>query len=85
MPDRYPHITFPPYQYEHFPLWIDLPNGERKIVHDEAEERAVLDGARTDAEVEGERAELLQEAEVRGLKVDKRWSTERVRAALDAD
>lgn len=82
--DHYPHIDFPRYAYVEFPKWIDLADGTQKIVHDEDEENAVLQGARTAAEAEDERAALLQAAEVRGLKVDKRWSTERVRAALDA-
>lgn len=82
--DHYPHIDFPRYSYVEFPKWIDLPDGTQKLVQDEAEEEAVLAGARTRAEEQDERDALLQAAEVRGLKVDRRWSTERVRAALDA-
>lgn len=82
--DHYPHIDFPPYQFQSHPKWIDLPDGTQKLVQDEAEEEAVLAGARTRAEEQDERDALLQAAEVRGLKVDRRWSTERVRAALDA-
>ncbi|WP_124083808.1 hypothetical protein [Burkholderia gladioli] len=58
-----------------YPKWVG-----GQIVHS-AEEEAALDPT---LEQTDERAALLQIAEEKGLKVDKRWSNEKIRNALEA-
>ncbi len=58
-----------------YPKWV-----AGSIVHS-AEEEAALEPT---LEQTDERAALLQIAEEKGLKVDKRWSNEKIRNALEA-
>jgi hypothetical protein len=62
--------------FQHYPKWV----GD-KLVHS-AEEEAAL--APSEPEQNDERAALLQIADERGVKVDKRWSNDKIRAALEA-
>jgi hypothetical protein len=62
--------------FQHYPKWV----GD-KLVHS-AEEEAAL--APAEPEQNDERAALLQIADERGVKVDKRWSNDKIRAALEA-
>ena len=64
-----------PYEYQEYPKWV----GD-KIVQTAEEEEELLRGADT----ADERAALLQAAADRGVKVDKRWSDDKIRAAIEA-
>jgi hypothetical protein len=63
-----------PYEYQEYPKWV----GD-KIVHTAEEEEALLRGTDT----ADERAALLQAAADKGIKVDKRWSDDKIRAAIE--
>lgn len=88
----YPHLSFPDYTFNEYPrmvdhkFHIDPVTGRKtetyKLVNSPEEERAVLAGGKSDAELEGEREELISQAKVRGVLIDKRWTTDRIRAAL---
>jgi hypothetical protein len=59
--------------FQHYPKWV----GD-KLVRS-AEEEAALEPEETD-----ERTVLLQIADERGVKIDRRWSAEKIRAAVEA-
>lgn len=63
----------PPYVYQEYPKWI----GEA-LVQDAGEEAALL-GADTLAE----RDALIQSAQDKGIKIDRRWSDDKIRAAIE--
>jgi hypothetical protein len=52
------------------------------LVYDEAEEERVLQGGRTSAEVEADRAQLIAQARARGLKIDPSWTMVRLQREL---
>lgn len=64
-----------PYEYQEYPKWV----GD-KIVQTAEEEDALLRGTDTP----DERAALLQAAADKGIKVDKRWTDDKLRAAIEA-
>lgn len=64
-----------PYEYQEYPKWV----GD-KIAQTAEEEEALLRGADTP----DERAALMQAAADKGVKVDKRWSDDKIRAAIEA-
>jgi hypothetical protein len=64
-----------PYEYQEYPKWV----GD-KIVQTAEEEEALLRGADT----QDERAALIQVATEKGVKFDKRWSDDKIRAAIEA-
>lgn len=74
-----------PYEYQEYPKWV----GD-KIVQDADEEAAVL-AAQADADeaalrgtdTPAEREALLAAAAEKGIKVDKRWSDDKIRAAIE--
>jgi hypothetical protein len=59
--------------FQHYPKWIG-----GKLVNS-AEEETALEPEQSD-----ERAALIQIAEEKGIKIDKRWSAEKIRTALEA-
>ncbi|CAD6548652.1 hypothetical protein LMG28727_04870 [Paraburkholderia kirstenboschensis] len=63
--------------FQHYPKWV----GD-KLVHS-AEEEAALAPAEPEPELTDERAMLIQIADEKGVKIDKRWSAEKIRAALE--
>lgn len=82
-----------------FPKWLHFKDGPSVLVQDAAEEAAVLGGGPAPepiaAAVEiapvpilvgenNERDMLLQIAEARGIRVDRRWKTPKIRAAVEA-
>jgi hypothetical protein len=64
-----------PYVYQEYPKWV-----RDQLVQNEEEEEAALRGTDT----ADERAALLQAAADKGIKVDKRWSDDKIRAAIEA-
>jgi hypothetical protein len=82
--DALPGFTVPDYvppvpreqkpEFAAYPKWI----GEQLV--QSAEEEAALLGS----DSEDERAALIQIAAEKGVKIDKRWSDEKIRAALEA-
>lgn len=75
-----------PYEYQEYPKWV----GD-KIVQNAAEEEALLavqdpagDEALRGTDTVDERATLMQAAADKGIKVDRRWSDEKIRAAIKA-
>lgn len=69
-----------PYVYHEYPKHV-IVNGVTYTVQDEAEEAQVLSTGNLVTE-EGERARMMKHAEVKGLKMDGRWSLERMRSTL---
>lgn len=69
--------------FAEYPKWV-----AGAIVHSAAEEAAISSSASAGEDApqssEDERTALLQIAEEKGLKVDKRWSNEKIRNALEA-
>jgi hypothetical protein len=61
-----------------YPKWVS-----GKLVHS-AEEEVVLVPAEPELEQSDERAALIQIADEKGIRIDKRWSAEKIRAALEA-
>jgi hypothetical protein len=70
----WPHKPPPPYVHQEYPKFV----GE-KIVHNAEEEAALLSSDDADT-----REALLKIATERGVKIDKRWSDDKIRAALEA-
>jgi hypothetical protein len=75
-----------PYEYQEYPKWV----GD-KLVQNAAEEEALLaeldpadDEASRGADTVEQRATLMQAAADKGIKVDKRWSDDKIRAAIEA-
>lgn len=64
--------------FQHYPKWV----GDR-IVHS-AEEEAALAPVDLGPEQSDERAMLIQIADEKGVRIDKRWSAEKIRAALES-
>jgi hypothetical protein len=59
--------------FQKYPMWVG------SVLVNSAEEEAALGEPDTD-----ERTALFQIAAEKGVKIDKRWSTEKIRAALEA-
>lgn len=70
---------------QYFPKWKYHESGESLIVDDSDAETALGEGWH-DLPVEPQdltyRAALLQQAAERGIRIDKRWSDERIKLAL---
>ena len=71
--NRYSGINFPPYRFQEFPKWVDLPDGKRVLVQNNAE---LLDRIATagrppkPSAVEAERDELVRLADEQRQKVE---------------
>lgn len=75
-----------PYEYQEYPKWVN-----DRIVQNATEEEALLaaQNPQTDQELRGadtidQRAALMQAAVDKGIKIDKRWSDDKLRAAIEA-
>src|SRR4051812_41516218 len=82
-----------------FPKWLHFKDSSSVLVQSAAEEAAVLGGGPAPEPVgviadpapvpilvgeNNERDMLLQIAEARGIRVDRRWKTPKIRAAVEA-
>lgn len=67
--------------FQHYPKWV----GD-KLVNSAEEEAALAPAGEVEEEPEqsDERAMLIQIASEKGVKIDKRWSADKIRAALEA-
>lgn len=70
----------PPVPREESPEFAAFPKWVGDVLCQDAEEEAALLGS----DSEDERAALIQIAAEKGVKIDKRWSDEKIRAALEA-
>lgn len=61
-----------------YPKWVG------GVIVNSAEEEAALAPAEPEPEQSDERAMLIQIADEKGVKIDKRWSAEKIRAVLEA-
>lgn len=66
---------------EQQPDFVEYPKWVGGVIVHSAEEEAALAPA---GEADDERAALIQIAEEKGVKIDKRWSNDKIRAALEA-
>lgn len=66
---------------EQAPDFVEYPKWVGDVLVHSAEEEAALAPA---VEADDERAALIQIAEEKGIKIDKRWSNDKIRAALEA-
>lgn len=77
-----PKVHIDSESFQHYPKWVG-----GKIVNS-AEEEAALTPAEPEKEPEAEksdeRAILIQIADEKGIHIDKRWSADKIRAALEA-
>ena len=71
----------PAYEFREYPKWVTHAHGHQKIVHGPDEEAEFHASGQVVRESE-ERARLAKIAEVKGLKVDKRWAIDRMKAAI---
>jgi hypothetical protein len=71
---RWPHKPPVPYVHQEYPKFVN----DRIVLS--AEEEAALLGADT----ADERTTLIEIAAARGVKIDKRWSDDKIRAAIEA-
>lgn len=84
----YANIQFPDYEYREYPKWVSrkLDDGAKSdpvLVHSEEEER-VLQGGGEVVRTDELKATLIEQAKTMGVMIDKRWSPERLRAAMKA-
>ena len=63
--------------FQHYPKWVG-----GKLVNSAEEEATVA--PEPELEQTDERAALIQIAEEKGVKIDKRWSADKIRTALEA-
>lgn len=70
--------TVPPVAREKTPEFVEYPKWVGDVIVNSAEEEAALLGSDTT----DERAALIQIAAEKGVKIDKRWSDDKIRAAL---
>ncbi|MFM0020907.1 hypothetical protein [Paraburkholderia azotifigens] len=75
-------IHVPPKVYFDSDSFIEYPKWVGGVIVHSAEEEAAL--APAEPELNDERAALIQIAEEKGVKIDKRWSNDKIRAALEA-
>ncbi|WP_226271973.1 hypothetical protein [Burkholderia sp. AU31624] len=66
---------------EQAPDFIEYPKWVGDVLVQSAEEEAALAPA---VEADDERSVLIQIADEKGIKIDKRWSSDKIRAALEA-
>lgn len=72
---------------EQAPDFIEYPKWVGDVLVQNAEEEAALGpaaGGNADTVADDERALLIQIAEEKGVRIDKRWSSDKIRAALEA-
>ncbi|EGD06495.1 hypothetical protein B1M_01082 [Burkholderia sp. TJI49] len=66
---------------EQAPDFIEYPKWVGGVLVNSAEEESALAPA---VDTDDERAALIQIADEKGVKIDKRWSNDKIRAALEA-
>lgn len=76
------HQHVPPKVHVNSGAFIEYPKWVGNVIVHSAEEEAAL--APAEPELNDERAALIQIAEEKGVKIDKRWSNDKIRAALEA-
>lgn len=69
------------YEYQEYPKWVHPEGKPSLIVQSYDEEQAALGGDPVVREAD-EKVRLLKVGEVKGVKIDKRWSVENMRAAI---
>jgi hypothetical protein len=74
-------VYVPPVPHEESPTFVAYPKWIGDALVQSAEEEAALLGADT----ADEREILIQIAAEKGVKIDKRWSDDKIRAALEAN
>jgi len=72
----------PPKVYVDSDAFLEYPKMVNGVIVHSAEEEAELVPA--EPEQSDERAALIQIADEKGVKIDKRWSNDKIRAALEA-
>jgi hypothetical protein len=71
----------PPKVYVDSAAFLEYPKMVNGVIVHSAEEEAALEPA---IEQSDERAALIQIADEKGVKIDKRWSNDKIRAALES-
>lgn len=79
----YDHMEFPKYEYREYPKHVQNKDGKTVVVNTEAEEAEITSGAEEIVREDERKADLLVVAEGRGVKVDRRWSADRIQQTLD--
>ncbi|OXJ16333.1 hypothetical protein CFB45_07130 [Burkholderia sp. HI2500] len=72
---------------EQAPDFVEYPKWVGDVLVHSAEEEAALPataGSNVDVAADDERVVLIQIAEEKGVRIDKRWSNDKIRAALEA-
>lgn len=72
----------PPKVYVDSDAFLEYPKMVNGVIVQSADEEAAL--APVEPEQSDERSALIQIAEEKGVKIDKRWSNDKIRAALEA-
>jgi hypothetical protein len=72
----------PPKVYVDSDAFLEYPKMVNGVIVQSAEEEAAL--APVEPEQSDERSALIQIADEKGVKIDKRWSNDKIRAALEA-
>jgi hypothetical protein len=74
----------PPKVYVDSDAFLEYPKMVNGVIVNSAEEEAALAPVDPEPEQSDERAMLIQIADEKGVKIDKRWSAEKIRAALES-
>lgn len=79
----YANMKFPPVPYQEYPR-LAYPDGNKKgartvLCQTEEEYEAVMGGAEIPADEGDVKASLIEEGRLLGLKIDARWSEDRMR------
>lgn len=74
----------PPKVYVDSEAFLEYPKMVNGLIVHSAEEEAALAPAYPEPEQSDERAMLIQIAAEKGIKIDGRWSNDKIRAALEA-
>lgn len=69
------------YVYQEYPKWVH-PEGKPPLIVRDADEEATAMGGDPVVREADERKRLLAVAEVKGVKVDRRWSLDNLKAAI---
>ena len=92
---HYSKVTFPEYKYQEYPKWIHM-TGYPSVIAQTAQEEADL---RARTPIQTQHAELIEAlpkpepddktlwieiADKNGIKIDKRWGLEKIKAAVEA-
>lgn len=80
----YARMDFAEYEYREYPKFIgtDPANPQTGVIVNDEDEEAQLRSAGTVVREDDERSRLIKVAEVKGVKIDKRWSAAKMGAAI---